>query len=179
MCRVLRASVSEFHAWRKRPPSRRARQTAVLARSALDMALKACAAKGVIFHSDHGSQFTALVFTSRCEQAGVLQSMGAVGSCYDNAMAKSYFATIECELLRRTPFATREETATAIFRFPEGFYNPQRRHSALGYLSPTSAREPGKPLSRSRPEPDGGFWIAHHFGTRGPLSLTLIRRRNG
>ena len=53
-----------------------ARQTAALARSALDMALQARAAQGVIFHSDHGSQFTALVFTSRCEQAGVLQSMG-------------------------------------------------------------------------------------------------------
>ena len=58
-----------------------ARQTAALARSALDVALKPCAAKGVIFHSDHGSQLTALVFTSRCEQAGALQSTGTVGSC--------------------------------------------------------------------------------------------------
>lgn len=95
------------------------RQTA-----ALDMAFKAGAANGVIFHCDHGSQFPALVFTSRCEQAGVLQFMGAVGSCYYNAMAESFFATIECELLRRTPFATREEAATGIFRFLEGFYNP-------------------------------------------------------
>ena len=112
------------------------RQTAFLARSALDMALQARAAQGVIFRFDHGSQFTALVFTSRCEPASVLQSMGGVGSCYDNAMAESFFATIECELLRRTPFATREEAATGIFRFLEGFYNPQRRHSALGHLSP-------------------------------------------
>ena len=93
-------------------------------------------ARGVIFHSDRGSQYTALAFTTRCAEAGVQQSMGAVGSCYDNAMAESFFATLECELLRRVPFATREEATTEIFRFPEGFYNRRRRHSALGYLSP-------------------------------------------
>ena len=113
-----------------------ARQTAELVRSALDMALAARGARGVIFHSDRGSQYTALAFTSRCAEAGVLQSMGAVGSCYDNAMAESLFATLECELLRRAPFATREEATTEIFRFLEGFYNRRRRHSALGYLAP-------------------------------------------
>ena len=80
-----------------------ARQTAALARSALDMALKARAAQGVIFHSDHGSQFTALVFTSRCEQAGVLRSMGAVGRCYDNAMANALFGTSLTQKASRRP----------------------------------------------------------------------------
>ncbi len=62
-----------------------ARQTAALVRSALDMALQARAARGVIFHSDRGSQYTALAFSRRCEQAGVRQSMGARGNCFDKA----------------------------------------------------------------------------------------------
>ncbi len=113
-----------------------ARQTAALVRSALDMALQARAARGVIFHADRGSQYTALAFTRRCEQAGVRQSMGARGNCFDNAMAESFFATLECELLQRSSCATREQAACEIFRFLEGFYNRRRRHSALGYLSP-------------------------------------------
>ena len=64
--------------------------------------------------------------------------MGSAGDCYDNAMAESFFATVECELLQRTSFASREEAKNAIFRFLEGFYNRRRRHSALGYLSPVA-----------------------------------------
>ncbi len=79
---------------------------------------------------------SALAFSRRCEQAGVRQSMGARGSCFDNAMAESFFATLECELLQRSSCATREQAACEIFRFLEGFYNRRRRHSALGYLSP-------------------------------------------
>ena len=62
--------------------------------------------------------------------------MGATGNCYDNAMAESLFATLECELLQRVPFATREQAERELFAFIEGFYNRTRRHSALGYLSP-------------------------------------------
>ena len=62
--------------------------------------------------------------------------MGSVGDCYDNAMAESFFATLECELLDRVRFRTQSEATIAIFDFIEGFYNPRRRHSALGYLSP-------------------------------------------
>ena len=62
--------------------------------------------------------------------------MGSVGDCYDNAMAESFFATLECELLDRVRFRTQSEARIAIFDFIEGFYNPRRRHSALGYLSP-------------------------------------------
>ena len=62
--------------------------------------------------------------------------MGSVGDCYDNAMCESFFATLECELLDRVRFRTQSEARIAIFDFIEGFYNPRRRHSALGYLSP-------------------------------------------
>jgi putative transposase len=63
-------------------------------------------------------------------------SMGSVGDCYDNAMAESFFATLECELLARQPFPTHVAARTALFEYIEVFYNRQRRHSALGYLSP-------------------------------------------
>ena len=62
--------------------------------------------------------------------------MGSVGDCYDNAMAESFFATLECELLDRVRFRSQSEARIAIFDFIEGFYNPRRRDSALGYLSP-------------------------------------------
>ena len=63
-------------------------------------------------------------------------SMGSVGDAYDNAMAESFFATLECELLDRRRFKTQAEARMAVFEFIEGFYNPRRRHSSLGYLSP-------------------------------------------
>jgi putative transposase len=62
--------------------------------------------------------------------------MGSVGDCYDNAMAESFFASLETELLDRTTFRTRDEARLTVFDYIEAFYNPQRRHSALGYLSP-------------------------------------------
>jgi hypothetical protein len=90
---------------------------------------------GVIHHSDHGSQYTSFAFGQRCEQAGVRLSMGSVGDCFDNAMCESFFATLECELLDRRRFKTQSEARIAIFEFIEGWYNPQRRHSALDYLN--------------------------------------------
>jgi hypothetical protein len=62
--------------------------------------------------------------------------MGSVGDAYDNAMAESFFASLECEVLDRNHFRTREEARTAVFSWIEGWYNPHRRHSSLGYLSP-------------------------------------------
>ena len=62
--------------------------------------------------------------------------MGSVGDCYDNALAESFFATRECELIDRCRWATHAEARIAVFDYIEGFYNPRRRHSALGYLSP-------------------------------------------
>ena len=87
-------------------------------------------------YSDQGSQYTSIEFGNRCRQAGVRPSMGSVGDAYDNAMAESFFATLECELLARSRFKTQAEARNAVFEFIEGFYNPRRRHSSLGYLSP-------------------------------------------
>ena len=107
--------------------------------SALDMALQhRRPPAGVIHHSDHGSHYTALAFQERCRAAGIRSSMGSVGDCYDNALAESFFATLECELLARTALRTHAEARAALFDFIEVFYNRQRRHSALGYLSPAT-----------------------------------------
>jgi putative transposase len=92
--------------------------------------------EGLIHHSDHGCQYTSLRFGERCQAVGIRCSMGSVGDCYDNAMAESFFATLECELLVRQTFRTHNEARTALFEYLEVFYNRQRRHSALGYLSP-------------------------------------------
>jgi putative transposase len=62
--------------------------------------------------------------------------MGSVGDCFDNAMAESFFASIECELIDRSRWSTHTEARMAVFDYIEGFYNPRRRHSALAYLSP-------------------------------------------
>lgn len=105
--------------------------------SALEMAVgNRQPGEGVIHHSDHGCQYTALLFGEHCQAVGIRCSMGSVGDCYDNAMAESFFATLECELLARQPFPTHLTARTAIFEYLEVFYNRQRRHSALGYLSP-------------------------------------------
>ena len=90
----------------------------------------------VIHHSDHGSQYTSVTFGNRLRAAGIAASMGSVGDCFDNALCESFFATLECELLDRSTFRTHDEARSAVFDFIEGFYNTQRRHSALGYLSP-------------------------------------------
>ena len=90
----------------------------------------------MIHHSDQGSQYTSIEFGHRCREAGVRPSMGSVGDAYDNAMCESFFATLECELLDRRRFKTQAEARSAVFEFIEGFYNPRRRHSSIGYLSP-------------------------------------------
>jgi putative transposase len=95
-------------------------------------------AAGVIHHSDHGCQYTSIAFGLRCQAAGVRPSMGSVGDAYDNALCESFFATLECELLDRSRFATQAEARRAVFDFIEGWYNPRRRHSALDYESPIS-----------------------------------------
>jgi putative transposase len=103
---------------------------------ALNMALGQRRPQEVIHHSDQGTQYTSIAFGQRCREAGVRPSMGSVGDCFDNALCESFFATLECELLERRRFRTQGEARMAVFEFLEGWYNPQRRHSALGYLSP-------------------------------------------
>ena len=103
---------------------------------ALEMAIGQRRPGDVIHHSDQGSQYTSLAFGGRCREANVRPSMGSVGDAYDNAMCESFFATLECELLERRRFASQAEAKMACFSFIEGWYNPVRLHSALGYRSP-------------------------------------------
>ena len=105
---------------------------------ALDMAIFRRRPTNVVHHSDQGTQYTSIAFSQRCREAGIQPSMGSVGDCYDNAMCESFNATLECELLDRSRFKTHREASLAIFDFIEGWYNPHRRHSALGYLSPNN-----------------------------------------
>ena len=102
------------------------------------MAVKSRRPDRVIHHSDQGSQYTSSDFERLCRRAEIRRSMRSVGDCYDNAMAESFFATLECELIERNTFKTRTEAKKKIFEFIEGFYNPRRRHSRLGYLSPVA-----------------------------------------
>lgn len=108
-----------------------------LVADALDMALwRRQGADGCIHHSDHGCQYTSWAFGRRLREAGLRGSMGTVGDAYDNAMAESFFATLQTELLDRRRWPTRDGLAQAIFEFVEGFYNPTRRHTSLAMLSP-------------------------------------------
>jgi len=93
-------------------------------------------AAGVVAHSDHGSQYTSLAYGAYAKQSGIDLSMGSIGDPWDNAVAESFFASLEKELLRRERFQTREQARLRIFWYIECFYNPRRRHSSLGYLSP-------------------------------------------
>ncbi len=90
----------------------------------------------VIPHSDKGGQYTSVAFGQRCAQAGVRPSTGRTGTCFDNAITESFFASLECELLDRRALRTRSEAERAVFAYTEGFYNPRRRHSANGQFSP-------------------------------------------
>lgn len=92
--------------------------------------------QGVIHHSDHGTQYTSFAFTRRLQETGIVGSMGSVGDALDNALAESFYATLQTELLDRETWPTRSRLRTAIFEFIEAFYNRRRRHSALGQISP-------------------------------------------
>ena len=110
--------------------------TADLVIAALNMALLTRKPESVIHHSDQGSQYTSVAFGKRCKEMGVRPSMGTVGDAYDNAMAESFFATLECELIDRRIWKTHTEVRLAIFTWIEAWYNPHRRHSSLGQISP-------------------------------------------
>jgi putative transposase len=105
---------------------------------ALEMALwRRKPGAGLIHHTDRGAQYTALSFAKRLEEVGIVPSMGRAGSALDNAISESFVASLKTELLHRHRFLSREAARTAIFEYIEGFYNRVRRHSALGYSSPT------------------------------------------
>ena len=106
--------------------------------NALEMALTLRRPERVIHHSDHGCQYTSYAFGKRCQEMNVMPSMGTVGDAYDNAMAESVFATLEKELLKHRRFKSKSEAKMALFEWVEGWYNPHRRHSSLGYRSPVN-----------------------------------------
>jgi putative transposase len=96
---------------------------------------------GLIHHSDHGSQYASVEFGKRIKAAGLLPSMGSVSDAYDNALAESFVASLKTELLYGRSWVSRESVRVAVFEYIETFYNPRRRHSALGYLSPVEYEE--------------------------------------
>jgi len=122
--------------------------------AALEMAIAQRRPTEVVHHSDQGCQYTSIEFGRRCRAAHVRPSMGSVGDCFDNAMCESFFATVECELLDRVTLRTPAEARTAVFDFIEGWYNPTRRHSSLGYVSPIAFERqvPSSPTESSRTE---------------------------
>jgi putative transposase len=91
---------------------------------------------GLVHHSDQGSQYVSLGFGQAARNAGIAISMGSKGDAYDNAVAESFFATLKKELVHRHSWQTRRELGSAVFDYIETFYNPKRRHSTLGMLSP-------------------------------------------
>jgi putative transposase len=105
---------------------------------ALGMAVTARGARaaGVIAHSDHGSQYTSIGYGRYAKGSQIELSMGSIGDPWDNAMAETFFASLEKELLRRERFDTREQARMRIFWYIECFYNTRRRHSRLGGISP-------------------------------------------
>ncbi len=96
---------------------------------------------GGIFHSDHGSQYTSKAFRDCLGAVGMFGSMGRVGSCFDNAAAETWFATLKKELVHRTVFPTRQHAIAAVTNFIEIWYNRKRLHSVLGYQTPAEFRE--------------------------------------
>jgi putative transposase len=96
---------------------------------------------GLIHHSDRGSQYTSVEFSSRLREEGLLPSVGSVADAYDNSMAESFVSTLKRELIYRHSWANRQTARMAIFEYIEGFYNTRRRHSALGHLSPSAYEE--------------------------------------
>jgi putative transposase len=113
--------------------------TAALVTNALGMAIESRRpAAGTLIHSDQGVQPGFLAFGRRLTDIGLVASMGTIGDALDNAVAESFFATLECELLDRHDWPTRQALRTAVFDFIEVFYNRQRRHSTLDYASPAT-----------------------------------------
>jgi len=115
---------------------------ASLAMAALQMALHARGAgSGLVHHSDRGVQYATLDYQRLLARHQIVPSMSRRANCYDNAVVESFFATLEWELIERSDWHTRDEARLAIFEYIECWYNPKRRHSSLGYLSPVKYEE--------------------------------------
>jgi putative transposase len=104
---------------------------------ALNMALGQCRVHpGLIHHTDQGRQYSSMAYVEMLKKHGMVQSMSRRGNCYDNAVAESFFSSLKNELVNHCSFKTRDQARTAVFEYIEVFYNRQRRHQSLDYLSP-------------------------------------------
>ena len=114
----------------------------VLVLEALNMALQTRRpARGLIHHSDRGSVYCGTDYLAVLKAHGIERSMSRKGDCWDNAVAESFFGTLKQEMLFRRELEPRLATQTAIFEYLETYYNPKRRHSTLGFLSPVDFEE--------------------------------------
>lgn len=104
--------------------------------------------RGLVHHSDRGSQYCSADYRRLVRDHGFVASMSGRGNCYDNAMVETVFKTIKSELIWRTAFTSRDQASKAIGQYIEGFYNPRRRHSSLGYKSPTAFETDSRANSR-------------------------------
>jgi transposase InsO family protein len=119
-----------------------------LACDALEMALqRRCPEVGVLHHSDRGCQYASRDFRALLEREGMLSSMSRKGDCWDNAVVESFFSTLKSELAEDAEWATREEARLALFEWIEVWYNGERRHSSLGYMSPVQYEQAMKQLA--------------------------------
>jgi transposase InsO family protein len=124
--------------------SMRTTQTSELVLDALEMAVKRRRpGRGLLHHSDRGSQYTSRAFQERLTKYGMQCSMSRKGNCWDNAVAESAFATIECELIDGADWHTHNEARRDVVQYLEVWYNRRRRHSSLGYLSPVEHERRG------------------------------------
>jgi putative transposase len=125
-------------------------QNAALVTNALGMAIGQRNPTGeTVIHSDQGTQgqFTSWAFTRRALDSGLLPSMGSIGDCFENAVIESFWSRMQVELLDRKRWRTRVELANAIFEYLEIFHNRQRRHSALGMLTPVEFEAVHQPVT--------------------------------
>jgi transposase InsO family protein len=114
-----------------------ARCDELLVETALRMALaRRQPGAGLLHHTDRGSQYTSRAYRQLLEQVEITVSMSGKGNCYDNALTESFFGTVKDECVHRTVYQTHEDARRSLFEYLEVFYNRQRRHSSLGYLSP-------------------------------------------
>jgi putative transposase len=102
-------------------------------------------AERVVFHTDRGSTYTANAFTTLCRQMGIRQSMGRVGSCFDNAAAEAFFSSLEWEVLSRHEMVTIDQAQAVVLDWCYGFYNHNRRHSSAGMMSPITYENTAAP----------------------------------
>ena len=92
--------------------------------------------RGLVHHSDRGCQYASDLYRAELAARGIVCSMRRVGDCWDNAVAESFFATLKTELIHRRPWPTKAEARSAVHDYIGAFFNPHRRHSSLGYVSP-------------------------------------------